>query len=157
MALHEQLTNDLKDSMRSRDTTRTSVIRLLKSAITYEEKNKGATLDDEGIVEVVVRQAKQRRESIEQFQKGQRQDLVDKELAELKELQRYLPEQMSLDDIRSIALAVISELNATGIEMIIPRTPKSCAPKIITTITVTGWRSTIFATTTGIITTASKM
>jgi len=116
MALHEQLTNDLKDAMRSRDTTRTSVIRLLKSAITYEEKNKGATLDDEGIVEVVVRQAKQRKESIEQFQKGQRQDLVDKELAELKELQRYLPKQMSLDDIRSIALEVISELNATGIE-----------------------------------------
>ena len=84
MALHEQLTNDLKDAMRSRDATKVSVIRLLKSAITYEEKNKGTTLDDEGIEEIIARQAKQRRESIEQFQKGQRQDLVDKELAELK-------------------------------------------------------------------------
>ena len=116
MALHEQLTNDLKDAMRSRDATKVSVIRLLKSAITYEEKNKGTTLDDEGIEEIIARQAKQRRESIEQFQKGQRQDLVDKELAELKELQAYLPEQMSLDDIRSIALEIISELNASGIE-----------------------------------------
>jgi uncharacterized protein YqeY len=116
MALHEQLTTDLKNAMRSRDTTKVSVIRLLKSAITYEEKNKGTTLDDEGIEEIIARQAKQRRESIEQFQKGQRQDLADKELAELKELQAYLPEQMSLDDIRSIALEIISELNASGIE-----------------------------------------
>ena len=116
MALHEQLTTDLKNAMRSRDTTKVSVIRLLKSAITYEEKNKGTTLDDEGIEEIIARQAKQRRESIEQFQKGQRQALADKELAELKELQAYLPEQMSLDDIRSIALEIISELNASGIE-----------------------------------------
>lgn len=116
MSLKDQVNNDLKEAMKSRDKLRTETIRGLKSAIRYAEIEAGAELDDAGVLSVIAKQAKQRRESITEFEKGQRSDLVEKETAELKILVGYLPEQMSEVEIRAKAQAIITELGVTDMK-----------------------------------------
>ena len=114
MTLQERLQDDLKQAMRSRDVIRRSVIRFLRSEIRNQEIARQATLDDEGVTEVLGRQAQQRRDSIEAFREGNRQDLVDKEEAELNVILEYLPQQLSGEEISSLARTVIEEVGATG-------------------------------------------
>jgi uncharacterized protein YqeY len=116
MSLKDQFNNDLKEAMKSGDKLRTETLRLLKSAVRYAEIETGSDLDDAGILSVIAKQAKQRRDSIAEFEKGQRPDLVEKESAELKILERYLPTQMSEDEIRAKAQAVITELGVTDMK-----------------------------------------
>jgi hypothetical protein len=116
MSLKEQLNNDLKDAMRSKDKVRTETLRSLKSAIKYAEIEAGQEFDDEGIISVIGKQAKQRRDSIAEFEKAQRTDLVEKETAELTILEQYLPAQLSPEAIRSRAQAVIAELGVTDMK-----------------------------------------
>lgn len=113
MTLQDRLLLDLKESMRRGDTLRRSVIRYLRSAIQYEEKSKQRTLDDPGIIEVINRQVSQCRDSIDQFRKGDRQDLVEKELLELSILLEYLPKQMSQEEIADMARKTIQELGVS--------------------------------------------
>lgn len=115
MALKETLTNDLKDAMRQRDTVKRDTIRLLLSAIGYEEKAKRTdALDDDDVTQVLSKQAQQRRDSIEAYQKGDRPDLVAKEEAELAIVVQYLPQPLNADEIQAIVQSAIAELNATG-------------------------------------------
>jgi len=132
--LKQQLQEELKQAMLARDALRTSVLRLLKSAITYYEIQKGADersegarlLDrrgragyeatDEDVLFVVQKEVKQRKDSIEQFNKAQRQDLVDKETKELELLQKYLPEQMSEEEIKKLVIEAITETGASSIK-----------------------------------------
>ncbi len=115
MALKETLTNDLKDAMRQRDTVKRDTIRLLLSAIGYEEKAKRTdSLDDDDVTQVLSKQAQQRRDSIEAYQKGDRPDLVAKEEAELDIVVQYLPQPLNADEIEAIVQSAIAELNATG-------------------------------------------
>ncbi len=114
MPLRARLNDELKDAMRSGDVTRRSTIRFVLSAIHNEEIAKQTELDDEGILAVLSRQAQQRRESIEAFEKADRQDLVDKEKAELEIILPYLPRQLSADEIGELAGQVISEIGAAG-------------------------------------------
>lgn len=114
MNLLDSLNQDLKNAMRAGDDIRKRTLRTLKTAITRVEKDKGQALSDDEILAVIRRQAKQRRDSIEAFQKGGRQDLVDAEQAELEILESYLPAQMSEADIRAAAEQVIAELGATS-------------------------------------------
>ena len=115
MALKETLTNDLKDAMRQRDTVRRDTIRLLLSAIGYEEKAKRTdALDEDAVLQVLSKQAQQRRDSIEAYQKGDRPDLVAQEEAELAIVTRYLPQPLTSDEITSIVQSAISEAGATG-------------------------------------------
>jgi uncharacterized protein YqeY len=115
MALKETLTNDLKDAMRQRDTVKRDTIRLLLSAIGYEEKAKRTNeLDDDDVTQVISKQAQQRRDSIEAYQKGARPDLVAKEEAELAIVVQYLPQPLNADEIEAIVQSAIVELNATG-------------------------------------------
>ena len=114
MPLKTQLNDELKDAMRSGDVTRRSTIRFVLSAIHNEEIAKQTELDDEGILAVLSRQAQQRRESIDAFEKADRQDLVDKEKAELEIILPYLPEQLSADEIKELAGQAISEIGAAG-------------------------------------------
>ena len=95
MSLKDQLNNDLKDAMRDKDKVRTGTLRTLKSALKYAEIEAGAELDDQGVLGVIAKQAKQRRESIAEFEKAQRADLVEQETAELTILEKYLPAQLS--------------------------------------------------------------
>ena len=115
MPLKETLTNDLKDAMRQRDTVKRDTIRLLLSAIGYEEKAKRTdTLEEDAVLQVLSKQAQQRRDSIEAYQKGNRPDLVAKEEAELAIVTQYLPQPLGADEVEAIVQAAISEVNASG-------------------------------------------
>ncbi|MCH7624825.1 MAG: GatB/YqeY domain-containing protein [Chloroflexi bacterium] len=114
MPLKTQLNDELKDAMRSGDTTRRTTIRYLLSIIQNEEIAKRSELDDEGILAVLSRQAQQRRDSIEAFEKADRQDLVDKEKAELDYILPYLPQQLSADEIKELVVRAISDVGASG-------------------------------------------
>ena len=116
VSLQDRLLEDMRDSMRKGDRTAVSVIRLIRSAIGYEEIAKGGSLDDQGVLEVISKQAKQRRESVEQFLKGNRQDLVEKEKAELKVIQKYLPQQLNSGEIRQLAIQAVAEVCAQGLQ-----------------------------------------
>lgn len=104
----------MEKSLKGGDKLRCSVLRLVLSAINYAEIAQQKTLDDTGVLAVISKEAKQRRESIEAYDKGNRPDLVAKEKAELDILITYLPQQMSRDDIVAIAKKVIEEVGAKG-------------------------------------------
>ena len=114
MSLRARLGEDLKQAMRDRDGLHRSTIRYLLSAIHNEEIAQQKTLDDEGIIRVLGRQAQQRRESIEAYTKASRQDLVDREGAELTIILGYLPEQMSAEEIARLVQRAIEEVGAAG-------------------------------------------
>lgn len=116
MTLRARLTEDLRSALRGRDERRKSTIRLLLAAIRNAEIAAGTELDDAGIQQVVSREVRQRRESIEEFRKGGRQDLVDKEQAELDLLLTYLPQQMDRAEIEAAARRVIAETGARGLQ-----------------------------------------
>ena len=114
MSLKDQLAEDLKDAMRQGDDTRKSALRMAITAIKNAEVAAIKQFDDAEVIGVIGKQAKQRRESIEEFGKANRQDLVDKEAAELKVLEAYLPAQMSRDDVVAVARKVVEEAGAKG-------------------------------------------
>jgi uncharacterized protein len=117
MSLKEQLTADLKEALLARDDRRRDVLRMTLSALHNAEISAGGEeLEDDGVLAVVAKEAKQRRESIEEFGKAGRQDLVEKEQAELAILTPYLPEQLSRDEIVSIAREVIKETGASDMK-----------------------------------------
>lgn len=114
--LKDTIQNDLKNAMLAKDESKLSTIRMLKSAIQYFEIQKGGagyTATDEDVVEVVGREIKKRKESIELYEKGDRQELADKEKEELEMLSVYLPEQLSEDEIRSLIDEAISATGAS--------------------------------------------
>ncbi len=112
--IKNRLDEDIRNSMRARDRERLETLRFLKSQIQLVEKNTLKELDDSGVTDVVVKQAKDRRESIEMFGQGGRTDLVEKEEAALAILTEYMPEQMDSEAISSLARSVIAEVGATG-------------------------------------------
>ncbi len=114
MALVDRLREDLNQALRKGEKTRLSVIRLLISNINNAQIAKGAPVDDGDVVAVMNKQARQHRESIDAFRKGNRPDLTAKEEAELAVLTEYLPQQMSRDEIVAVARKVIEEVGASG-------------------------------------------
>jgi uncharacterized protein YqeY len=117
MSLKDRINDDLKGAMKAGDKFRTQTLRSLKSAIKYAEieVGAGAELDDAGVMAVIAKQAKQRRESIAEFQKGGRADLVEQESAELAILDGYLPQQLSEAEVRIKAEAVVAQLGVTDV------------------------------------------
>ncbi len=113
MSLKDQLNEDLKSAMKGGEKLRTETLRSLKSAIKYAEIQAGKELDDNGVLGVVRQQAKQRRDSITEFEKGNRADLIEKEAAELAVLEQYLPAQLPEAEIEAKARAVIAGLGVT--------------------------------------------
>ena len=114
MSLKEQLAEDLKDAIRQGDEARKTAIRMLTWAVKNAEVAAGKPLSDADVLALIAKQAKQRRESIEEFQKGGRQDLVDKEAAEMRVLEAYLPPAMGRDEVTEEARKVIAEVGARG-------------------------------------------
>jgi len=114
MSLQEKLNTDLKAAMRARDELRMLVLRSLLSSMNYAEIARQKKLDDGGVIEVIGKEIKQRRESIEAYEKGNRKDLADKEKAEMAVLQDYMPAQMSGEEITAIVEKVIAEVGARG-------------------------------------------
>jgi uncharacterized protein YqeY len=114
MALKDGLAGDLKDAIRGRDERRKTAIRLVMAAIKNAEVAGGEPLDDAGVLKVITKEVRRHRESIEGFQKGGRQDLVDAEEAELAVLLSYLPPAMSHEEIVKAAREVIAQAEARG-------------------------------------------
>jgi hypothetical protein len=117
MSLQEQLVNDMKVAMKSGDSVKVSTIRMLKAAIKNKEIEKGGTsykLSDKEILEVIATAIKQRKDSIEQFTKGHRLDLAEKEKKELEILQAYMPPQMSDEDVKAEVKKAIAETSASS-------------------------------------------
>ena len=112
--LQEKLMDDLKASMKSGNKQRKLTISLVRASIKNAEIAKQKTLDDAGVIDVIAKEARQRRESIAEFKKGNRPDLVAKEEAELAVLLEYLPQQISREEIIAAARQVITEVGAQG-------------------------------------------
>ncbi|HMM42154.1 MAG TPA: GatB/YqeY domain-containing protein [Thermomicrobiales bacterium] len=114
MTLAEQLVADLRAAMVAGDTRRRDVIRFLRASITNAQIEKHRELTDEEIQDVIRGQVKQRRDAIDMFRKGGREELVESETAEIAILQDYLPQQLSEDEVREIVQRVAEELGASG-------------------------------------------
>ena len=114
MLLTERIRTELTEAMKARDAATLSTLRMIQSALKYEQIEKGHELSDEEAQVVIRRAVKQRQDSIEQYTKGGRQDLADKEAAELAILEKYLPKQMSDAEVEAAVKSVIAEVGATS-------------------------------------------
>ena len=112
MSLKEKITEDMKIAMKEGEKTKLNLIRMLRSEIRYKEIEKGSELDDNGIIDVLSSAAKKRKESIEEFKKGGREDLAAKEEKELKIIYSYLPEQLSEEELLKLIDESIEEADA---------------------------------------------
>lgn len=112
--LKTKLEDDLKQAMRERNAQRRDVIRYIRSEIRNQEIRLRRDLEDDDAIQVLSRQAQQRRDSIDAFQSANRQDLVEKERAELEIITEYLPQQMGEDEIRAIVAQTVAETGAAG-------------------------------------------
>lgn len=115
MELITRLDIDLKDAVRRQDVVSRMVLRSIRSDVHNEEISRQKPLDDDGVVGVISKQIKQRRESIQEFRKGKREDLVQKEEAELSVLLNYLPQQLTREELVIIAQSVIDQTFAKGL------------------------------------------
>lgn len=114
MQLRERLNAELKEAMKSRDTLRLSTIRMVLSSVKNRDIELRRELNDSEITETIVTLCKQRRESIRLFKEAGRQELVDKEEAELALLMGYLPQQLTREELEALVMKVIAEIGATG-------------------------------------------
>ena len=114
MTLKETLQDDLKKAMRSGDVMRRSVIRMLRSEIHNREIESRSELDDAATIQLMGRQAQQRRDSIEAFERAERDDLVEKEQAELAVIMEYLPEQLTSEELLEIVRGAVEQVGASG-------------------------------------------
>ena len=114
MSLKEQITEDMKTAMRAKDSERLGTIRLLQAAMKQKEVDERITLDDAGVVAIVDKLIKQRKDSITAFEGAGRQDLADKEKAEMAVLQVYLPARLSAEEVAAEVKAIVTELGASG-------------------------------------------
>ena len=112
--MRERILKDLMTSMKNKDKEKLSVLRMVKGAIQLEEINKKKELDDNEVIAVISKQIKSRRESIVEFQKGNRTDLIEEAEKEINILNEYMPEQLSKEEVEKIIDAAFSEINPQG-------------------------------------------
>ncbi|NOY63922.1 MAG: GatB/YqeY domain-containing protein [Nitrospirae bacterium] len=136
--LLESIEADLRESLKSANKTKVSVLRMIKASIKNREIDKGSPLTDEEIIEVLVSLVKQRRESIEEFRRAGRNDLVKQEEEELSILQSYMPEQLSEEELVNLIRAAIEEAGATSprdmgkvMKLIMPRVKGRADGKVV--------------------------
>ncbi len=114
MSLKAQITEDMKNAMRAKDTERLGTIRLLQAAMKQKEVDERVELDDAMVIAIVDKMIKQRKDSIAAFETANRQDLADKEKAEIAVIEGYLPQRMSAEEISAAVKAIVAEVGATG-------------------------------------------
>ena len=114
MTIKERLMADLKTSMREQDVVRRDTIRMARAAILNAEKALLREATEEEVIDILGRQVKQRKESIEMFQQGNREDLVAEEQAQLVILEEYLPQQLGQQEVETALQSIIAEIGATG-------------------------------------------
>ena len=116
MSLSKQIVTDLTAAMKSQDAARTSTLRMVKAAMMNRQIEKGSELDDEDMQKLLRSLVKQRRDSIEQYEKAGRQELVDKEKAEIEVIETYLPQAASQQEIEQAVAAAIAETGANSMK-----------------------------------------
>lgn len=114
MSLKERLLEDMKIAMRDKDVVKKNAVQMVRSAVLQVEKDNNITLDDDGIIEVVAREVKKRRDSLPEYEKSGRQDLVDNLKAEIDVLMQYLPQQLTEEEVEAIVREAINETGATS-------------------------------------------
>lgn len=116
MSLKARINEDMKSAMKAREAERLAAIRLLLAALKQKEVDERVELDDAGVIAVIDKMLKQRRDSVAQYEAANRQDLADKEKAEMDVLQAYMPQPLSEDEIRAVIAAAIAQLSAAGMQ-----------------------------------------
>ena len=116
MSLNKQIVADLTTAMKAQDAARTSTLRMVKAAMMNRQIEKGSELDDEEVQKLLRSLVKQRRDSIEQYEKAGRQELVNKEQAEIDVIETYLPQAASQEEIEQVVATVIAETGASSIK-----------------------------------------
>ncbi|MGI6698477.1 MAG: GatB/YqeY domain-containing protein [Clostridia bacterium] len=116
MTLKERLLSDMRTAMKQRDTVRKTVLSMARAAILQLEKDKRTELDDQGVMEVIAKEIKSRKEALEMFKQGGRQDLVEQNEKEIEILGEYLPPQLSESEIREIIKETIEKVGAAGMK-----------------------------------------
>ena len=112
--MKESILNDLKDAMKAQNKERLTVIRMVKGAISLEEINNKKELNDDEVISIISKQIKTRKESIKEFEKGNRQDLIDQTNKEIDILNEYMPEQLSEEEVLKIIDTIFAEIKPTG-------------------------------------------
>tara|TARA_B100000686_G_C15900442_1_gene529983 strand:- start:18 stop:458 length:441 start_codon:yes stop_codon:yes gene_type:complete len=124
--MKEKIFQDLKEAMRAQDVARRTTLRMVVAAIKNLEIETSSELEAGDVLQIIQKQVKSRRESIEEFRKGNREDLIAKEQTEIDILKEYLPEEANAEDIRSAAAEIITSINASG-----PQDIGKVMPKLI--------------------------
>ena len=141
MSLKEQLSQDLKQAMKDKDTIRKNVVQLIRSGVLQIEKDNKVTLDDEGVLDVIAKQLKQRRDSLPDYEKSGREDLICELKTEMDILMGYLPRQLTREEIEEIVKAAIAETGASTVKdmgkimaCVMPKTKGRADGKVINEI-----------------------
>ena len=116
MSLKERLAEDLKSAMKEKDMVRKNAVQMIRAGVLQVEKDKKVTLDDEGVLEVIAKQLKQRRDSLPDYEKSGREDLISQLNAEIAVLMGYLPEQLSEDELREIVAEAVKSTGAQSLK-----------------------------------------
>lgn len=116
MSLKDRLQEDWKAAMKSRDALKSSTITMAKAAILQAEKSDGSKLDDESIIAILSKEVKQRRDAILEYEKGNRQDLIEQAEKEIEVLLEYLPQQLTEDEIKKVVEDAVREVGAVSMK-----------------------------------------
>lgn len=114
--LKEKLMEDLKESMKTKDTVRKNAVQMVKASILQIEKDKGIEVEDEKIIDIIAKEVKTKKDALKDFEKAERQDLIDLTNREIEILQEYLPKQLSRDEVKAEVQKIISEIGATSMK-----------------------------------------
>ena len=114
--LKERLMEDLKESMKTKDTVRKNAVQMVRASILQIEKDKGIEVEDEKIIDIIAKEVKTKKDALNDFEKAERQDLIDLTNREIEILQEYLPKQLSQEEIEVEVRKIISEIGATSMK-----------------------------------------
>ena len=113
---YQKLMEDLKESMKTKDTVRKNAVQMVRASILQIEKDKGIEVEDEKIIDIIAKEVKTKRDALKDFEKAERQDLIDLTNREIEILQEYLPKQLSRDEVKAEVQKIISEIGATSMK-----------------------------------------
>lgn len=141
MALKERLAEDLKTAMKDKNTVRKNVVQMVRAGVLQVEKDNKITLDDEGILDVIAKQLKQRRDSLPDYEKSGREDLIAELKAEMDVLMEYLPKQLTRDELEAIVAEAVTATGASSMKdmgkimaAVMPKTKGRADGKVINEI-----------------------
>ena len=138
MSLKDKLMDDLKSAMKDKDTVRKNAVQMVRALVLQVEKDNKITLDDEGVIEVVAKEVKKRKDVLPEYEKSGRQDLIDELTREIEVLMVYLPQQMSEEEIEALVIDAIAQTEAKSMKdigkvmaVIMPKTKGKADGKVI--------------------------